>query len=89
MRQHFLIPRLLLNEITLLASLARQRPVAQAAVASGSGIPQRDPVCGMTVSGEPPDVMVTYQEHDYTFCSLDCRNQFLAHPERYAQQWKS
>ncbi|HEU5348509.1 MAG TPA: glycosyltransferase [Ktedonobacterales bacterium] len=88
-RQHFLIPRLLLNEITLLASLARQRPVAQAAVASGSGIPQRDPVCGMTVSGEPPDVMVTYQEHDYTFCSLDCRNQFLAHPERYAQQWKS
>jgi trehalose synthase len=83
-RQHFLIPRLLLDEITLLASLARQRSIAP--VPATAERQQRDPVCGMTIMGTSPDITVTYHELDYTFCSIDCRNHFLSRPERYTQQ---
>ncbi|HET8908825.1 MAG TPA: glycosyltransferase, partial [Ktedonobacterales bacterium] len=85
-RAHFLIPRLLLNELILLASLARQRPIAHAVVSAESQ--QRDPVCGMTISEALSDLTATYQEHDYMFCSKDCYNQFLAHPERHLHQWQ-
>lgn len=83
-REHFLLPRLLLNELALLASLTRQRPIAHVAVRSSSQ--ERDPVCGMTISESSPDLVATYQEHRYQFCSLDCRGQFLARPERYMQR---
>lgn len=86
-RQHFLIPRLLLNEITLLASLAH-KPSREPAAVTTEDDQLRDPVCGMSVSDVPPEMTVIYQERDYTFCSLDCRNQFLADPERYMQQWR-
>ena len=85
-REHFLIPRLLLNELILLASLAHQRPIAHAAVSAESQ--RRDPVCGMTISEALSDLTATHQEHDYMFCSKDCYNQFLAHPERYLHQWQ-
>ena len=84
-REHFLLPRLLLNELTLLQSLTRQRPIEYAtATAPGQ---ERDPVCGMTISEIEPDLTAFYQERRYLFCSLDCRSQFLARPERYVQQW--
>ena len=83
-REHFLLPRLLLNEVTLLASLVRKRTFEHAAH-SVTG-QERDPVCGMTISESSPELAANYQAHEYLFCSLDCRNQFLAHPERYMQQ---
>ncbi len=43
----------------------------------------RDPVCGMTV---PPERAAARLEHagtTYYFCSLHCRERFLAEPEKY------
>lgn len=77
-RRQFLMPRLLLNELSLLASLAGQHPVTRGAVKS----PNRDPVCGMIVS-EDATLMARHAERVYRFCSSDCRERFVMAPERY------
>ena len=45
-----------------------------------------DPADGMTVSDMTLSVKGSFQEHKQNRCSLDCRNQFFAHPERYVQR---
>lgn len=78
-RDHFLLPRLLLNELTLMHVLARERPIERPPLAAE---PERDPVCGMVVSdGDAP--RATHHGRDYLFCSEACRLRFLADPERY------
>lgn len=77
-RQQFLLPRLLLDEVRLLRDLASgAAPHAQVV---GRAV---DPVCGMTVTdpGTAPSVMHAGQQ--YRFCSEDCRRDFEARPERY------
>lgn len=46
----------------------------------------RDPVCGMMI--EPQDAVATsdYQGTRYYFCSQDCKQEFDASPEEYANQ---
>ncbi|MSQ60890.1 MAG: heavy metal translocating P-type ATPase [Betaproteobacteria bacterium] len=41
-----------------------------------------DPVCGMTVTKEPPH-RHEYQERSYYFCSAGCKSKFSANPDRY------
>jgi trehalose synthase len=83
-RQDFLLPRLLLNELALLTALAETRPVMRGLVADA---PDRDPVCGMMVSRAPDAETLTAQhaERLYRFCSADCRARFVAGPDRYLQ----
>jgi YHS domain-containing protein len=51
----------------------------------GSMDPVKDPVCGMTV--EPDKALrMTYNAHDYYFCSVSCSRAFQADPARYAEQ---
>ncbi len=73
-RERFLIPRLVLNELALLRSLAAGRPVDHAA--------GHDPVCGMAVTGARP-VELTVEGRTYRFCSERCRSIFDASPGRY------
>jgi trehalose synthase len=80
-REHFLLPRLLLNELVLVRDILQVRPLRPI---SGSGTP-RDPICGMAVEAEPP-LAVTYQGRMYVFCSKACRARFLGAPERYASR---
>ncbi len=80
-RKQFLIPRLLLNELSLMATLAGARPIAHAAAMEP---PDRDPVCGMMVSGAPT-LTARYADKLYRFCSSDCRVRFLAAPGHYLQ----
>jgi len=74
-REHFLLPRLLLNELELMQELTAGRPIVPAE--------QRDPVCGMAVSAEEPAPEVPYAGTMYRFCSGTCREQFLRDPTHY------
>jgi trehalose synthase len=75
-REHFLLPRLLLNELELMQELAAGRPV----VPPG----ERDPVCGMSLSSDERGPDATVAGVTYRFCSGACRDQFLRDPAHYA-----
>lgn len=79
-REHFLLPRLLLNELTLMRGLARQRPIRRE---PPGGAGARDPVCGMEVGQGHKRLETSHDGHAYAFCSEDCRERFLASPARY------
>lgn len=79
-REHFLLPRLLLNEVILMSELAGRRPLD---ALRGEG---RDPVCGMAIEDIPPEVKTEFGGREYRFCSEFCRARFLDNPGRYASQ---
>jgi len=74
-REQFLLPRLLLDEVTLMEALVADRPI-------GARDPSHDPVCGMAVAR--PDVTASLDGRTYVFCSAACRRRFLEDPRRYA-----
>jgi len=80
-REQFLLPRLLLNELTLLAELAAARPGAWV---SAKPKVVRDPVCGMAIGGPAAAPSATWAGQDFQFCSQACRARFLDQPARYA-----
>lgn len=65
--EHFLLPRLLLNELMLLNDLAGNGPADVL----------HDPVCGLVL--DPDANLPTIEEHGlrHSFCSNDCRRHFL------------
>ena len=74
-REHFLIPRLVLNELCLLSALAPGKPRPAAPT-------ERDPVCGMAItSGDAASA--NHAGVRYAFCSETCRARFVDHPERF------
>ncbi|MEX2106186.1 MAG: glycosyltransferase [Solirubrobacterales bacterium] len=79
-REHFLLPRLLLNELTLMLDLARERPISATPLAAGA---HRDPVCGMAVESVPQDLRMSVEGREYRFCSGACLARFRADPRRY------
>lgn len=42
-----------------------------------------DPVCNMSVQADKVSAKAEYQGVTYYFCSEHCRQQFVAHPEKY------
>lgn len=78
-RKQFLLPRLVLNELSLMSALAGTRSIPSQPLAQA---PYRDPVCGMMVSSVSA-LTARYAQRLYRFCSSDCRERFLASPERY------
>jgi trehalose synthase len=77
-REHFLIPRLVLNQLELMQELAGARPLARPA----GWLRTHDPVCGMPL-GDHPAATARYRDAEYGFCSNRCRLQFLEAPEHY------
>jgi trehalose synthase len=75
-REHFLLPRLLLNELCLLEDLLAAQP--RRALAE-----DRDPVCGMMLPAGEPTLSETADGRTYRFCSAGCRARFRLQPERY------
>jgi|SRR6267378_1437830 len=75
-RRHFLLPRLLLNELRLMKELAAGRGIRDAAWRS-----TRDPVCGLPV--RPDDFTATVDRQTFRFCSDTCRSEFLRHIQQY------
>lgn len=80
-RAHFLLPRLILNEVSLMLDLARERPITSAPVGPGA---RRDPVCGMAIEQDVPAFELELGGRTFVFCSEACRARFRAHPDRYA-----
>ena len=82
-REHFLLPRLLLDELSLMRDLLRARPIDR--TPEPGGVP-RDPVCGMTIGPTASPVMAVHDARRFVFCSAGCRARFLESPERYARR---
>ena len=72
--RHFLLPRLLLNDLAVLCDLAggdrdRQRTAATAL--------RRDPVCGLVIDAGAEHAALASPDGKERFCSARCRDQFL------------
>lgn len=76
-RRQFLIPRLVLDELALMRTLAAGGPVAH----PPEWISHRDPVCGMAV--EAAAESTTVDGVTLRFCSEQCRATFADAPDRY------
>jgi trehalose synthase len=79
-RDHFLLPRLLLNEVSLMLDLAPGRPARGDAAVPPA---RRDPVCGMALGQSGPAIELTFEGVAYSFCSVACRERFRVDPQRY------
>ena len=71
MRRHFLIPRLVLDELVLLNRLAGSDGLTQ----------EHDPVCGLVLDPDRDSPALEEDGIRYAFCSDDCRRAFVTrHP---------
>lgn len=77
-REHFLLPRLLLNELSLVRDLVEGQPNARDELTG-----HRDPVCGMAISDPETAIIMTHAGFEFSFCSEGCRGRFLTAPDRY------
>lgn len=83
-REHFLLPRLLVNELTLVRDLladGRVRPTFSPAT--------QDPVCGIAIPPGEDHLHATYKDTEYVFCSEVCRQRFLLSPEHFLRAYRS
>jgi len=80
-RERFLLPRLLLNELSLLARLAEGQPLTPS---PGDEAIPRDPVCGMAV--KTAAVSQVYAGQTYVFCSEECSSRFRINPTHYLKR---
>jgi trehalose synthase len=78
-RHHFLIPRLILNELQLMRDLAGTWSPAPSAVRFAG----RDPVCGMAVATNEMTPTAEVRGVTYAFCSDACQRRFLRKPGLY------
>jgi trehalose synthase len=79
-RQQFLLPRLLLNEVRLMKQLAEGHPI----VRDPSWASAHDVVCGMVVSHD--NFTATLDHRTFRFCSESCRSRFLRNPRPYLSE---
>jgi trehalose synthase len=79
-RERFLLPRLLADELLLYASVLGAEGAPSGALVGL--LAQRDPVCGMIIE-HTHGRHLAFGTNDYYFCSEGCEQQFAADPERF------
>lgn len=84
MREHFLLPWLLLNELVLMIDVLRERPITRI---TGQLGPPRNPVCGMAVEEQTSAVTAINREQEHVFCSETCCARFMENPGRFLAAW--
>jgi len=47
-----------------------------------------DPVCGMTVNPKSTDIIATFEDQAYYFCTEGCRKTFVENPGKYLKPKK-
>jgi trehalose synthase len=83
-RAHFLLPRLLLNDLSLMLELQKERRITTTPLPPEV---RRDPVCGMAIEEAAAAAFVaTVDGRGYAFCSEQCRARFLLNPARYGAE---
>jgi trehalose synthase len=78
-REHFLLPRLILNEVELMIDLADARPLRR----GPTWLDERDPVCGMAIPEGADGITAALAGRIYRFCSEACRARFLDAPSHF------
>jgi trehalose synthase len=78
-RDHFLMPRLVLNDLSLMRELSAGRAPTRPTDPGA----RRDPVCGMVLPGGEPTISTTISGVTYGFCSELCRRVFVEDSARY------
>lgn len=78
-REHFLLPRLLLNEVELMEDLAETRPLTRRPFHEDG----RDPVCGMAIADETPAETLVHGGRTFLFCSKTCCTRFRDAPQKF------
>lgn len=82
-RRHFLLSRLLADELRLIEALQGKAPLAIRRWEQEAALGTRDPVCGMPVLGDVDRPRAEYHGRSYAFCHEECRRRFLRKPELY------
>jgi trehalose synthase len=81
-RERFLLPRLIADELRLYASVLDRPEGSRAPSLVGFEGEVRDPVCGMRLADEDA-LREEWDGTAYHFCSEGCRSQFREDPDRY------
>ncbi len=81
-RERFLLPRLIADELRLYGSVLRSESSDPSGALVGLRDEQRDPVCGMRIENALGRHLA-FAGDDYYFCSESCEQQFAAAPERF------
>ncbi len=79
-REQFLLPRLLLDEVKLLRDLASPLSGPTTLMVDDS---RCDPVCGMTVADDQTVAPIDHAGASYRFCSRECQRRFEADPVHF------
>ena len=83
-RERFLLPRLLTDELRLYAALLGRTPPAHPGTSeAGIGLETRDPVCGLRIDDPGRAPTAVADGSSYAFCSRTCRNEFLRDTTRF------
>lgn len=83
-RERFLLPRLIADELRLYGVLLGQHPPAHERVAeAGFGGETRDPVCGLRIDAPETAPAAVNEGRTYWFCSQTCRHEFVRDPDRF------
>lgn len=83
-RDRFLLPRLVADELRLYAAVVGQHPPPGFSGTAGLAGEPRDPVCGMRLE-PPPAVRKFVDGTEHAFCSDTCGAEFVADPSRFAK----
>ncbi len=82
-RRHFLLSRLLADELRLIEAVQEKTPLAGRRWEHDAALGTRDPVCGMPLLGDGDRPRAEYQGRSYAFCHEECRRRFLRKPALY------
>jgi trehalose synthase len=82
-RQHFLLPRLIADELRLFAAVLGTSPLAVKRWEQEASLGSRDLVCGMPLEDGAEGPSAEYRGTRYRFCSEGCRQRFQESPELY------
>jgi trehalose synthase len=80
-RERFLLPRLIADELRLYASVLRAEG-SDSVGPPGSDAPRFDPVCGIPIL-DAHGRHLALGGNDYYFCSEGCEQQFAAAPDLF------
>lgn len=81
-RERFLLPRLIADELRLYASILDVETAAATDTAVGMPGERRDPVCGMRIA-DGHGRHLSVGGRDFFFCAASCEQQFASDPERF------
>ncbi len=82
-REHFLLPRLLRDELQLFRALLDEAPLPEREWETEAAHGARDIVCGLPLPGDANRLLAEHDGEWFAFCSEACRRRFRQEPGLY------